>query len=460
MQRPVRPGFADPGFASPAASRAAGALPWLYAVWALPLLLAIAWLTPPWQNPDEPLHMARAVQIAHCGMLGYRAWTTAGGNSDPAIYTAYKPVQHAAMQPAQRLSLTDLAASAAIRWSPHTSYTSFPNTAQYPPFFYLPDAAAYWAGRALSLSVNRTLLIARTANALLFTLAAAIALAISRRARPLLLVVLILPTTLALACSAGQDSLMQGATALAVAMIDRIVTEQRQASTTEAVVAAGLLACVGMARPPYAAFLLALGLLSRSPWRPLLRFGVPAGAIVLAWCLLVALHVSVRLGGSDAPRQFALLQAHPGTLPGIIMDTFSQYAVEWWVQFIGVLGWTDTRLPLAYISVATLAVGLAALAASRGPARSPWLPAAALAAAASGIMILQYLTWTWPGQGVITGILGRYLTPMAMLLALALPALSRLPRQIVVLATGATLALAAITPAIMLHAIVLRYYVR
>ncbi len=43
--------------------------------------------------------MARAVQVAHGGLLGYRAWTTSGGLSDPAIYDAYQagsPCRHAA----------------------------------------------------------------------------------------------------------------------------------------------------------------------------------------------------------------------------------------------------------------------------------------------------------------------------------------------------------------------------
>jgi uncharacterized membrane protein len=434
-------------------------LPLLYAAWAVPLLLALGWLTPPWQNPDEPLHMARAVQVAHGGLVGYRAWTTSGGDSDAAIYAAYTPVQHAAMQPAEHLSRADLAASNAVNWSPRTAYTSFPNTAQYPPWFYLPDAAAYWAGRALGLSINHTLLLSRAANALLFTLMATAALAIARRARPLLLAVLILPTTLSLACSASQDALMQGACALAVAWLDRIVSAGREAATAEALAITVLLACIGMARPPYAAFLLALGLLARQPWRPLLRYALPAAAIVLAWCLLVALHTSVRLGGADPARQLALLYAHPFAGPGLVLATLRQFALEWWVQFIGVLGWTDTRLPHAYILAATASVVLAAVASCAGPARSPWLPAAALAAAFAAILVLQYLAWTWPGQTVITGILGRYFTPFAMLLALALPRLGALPAGIVPLVNGATLALAAVTPAVTLHAIVLRYYI-
>jgi len=43
-----------------------------YAVWALPVLLAIAIIAPPWTATDEPFHMARAVSIAHGHVIGER----------------------------------------------------------------------------------------------------------------------------------------------------------------------------------------------------------------------------------------------------------------------------------------------------------------------------------------------------------------------------------------------------
>jgi uncharacterized membrane protein len=429
-------------------------LPAIFMVWALPVLLAMAWITPPWQNPDEPLHFARAVQVAHGGLIGSRAWGTAGGVSDGAIYHAYAPVQHAAMRPDQRLSLNDLALSGLVAWSPAAAYTSFPNTAQYPPSFYLPDAAAYWAGRIAGASINHTLLLARLLNAALFCAIAAAALAIAVRTRLLLLAVAMLPTTLSLACSASQDSLMQAATMLAVAIIDRVVAQQRSATPREAALATLLLACVAMARPPYAGFLLALGLLSPSPWRTLARTALPAALAVAAWCLAVALHTSVRLGGADIGRQLALLGAHPGSIPIILAATLREYTGGWWAQFIAVLGWTDTPLPHAYIVFASLVLASVCLATPNAPWRRPWLPAAGVAFSVAAILVLQYLTWTWPGQPVVTGVLGRYFTAPAMIAALCLPRFGAAKPA----AFAGLLALGAITPAVIVHTLLLRYY--
>jgi uncharacterized membrane protein len=439
-------------------SQAARLLPALILAYLLPLLLTLALLTPPWQNPDEPLHLARAVQIAHGGLLGYRAWTTTGGLSDPAIYAAYMPVRHAAMQPTQRLSREDLAASAAVRFSPDTAYVSFPNTAQYPPAFYLPDALSYWLGRAGGLSVDQTLSLARSVNALLFALAAAGALTIARRARPLLAALILLPTTLSLACSASQDSLMLAATLLAVAALDRLVADARDATRREAIAIALCLILVAMARPPYAGFLLALPLLAAGTPRRNLRLAAVSAAAVFAWCLLVALHTTVHLGHADARAQLAFLAANPGAIPKIIAATARYYLWEDWQQLIAVTGWTDTYFPPAYIWFATFVLAVAVIASAAGPARRPIWAALAVLFAIVTIFLLQYFTWTWPGQLVVTGVLGRYFTPPAMVLALALPAwhgAARLRQPAYLLVC----AMAVITPAVTIHTILARYYI-
>jgi uncharacterized membrane protein len=419
------------------------------------VLLTLAVVTPVWQNPDEPFHMMRAVQVAHGELMGHRAWGSAGGSSDPAIYDAYVPVQPVAMHPERRVTLPALAASGAVTWRTSTIYTPFPNTVQYGPAFYLPDATAYWVGRAASLTVDHTLLLARAINALLCALLTVIALARARRTLLPLACILLLPTSLALGASAGQDGLMFACTALVVATLDRAISEQRAASRGEMVLLACLLVCIGMARPPYAAFLMVLWLAVPAP-QVVWKTPAVVAAMVLAWCVAVALHVSVHLGGADMGRQFALLMTDPWQISRIAMATAGAFGIDYAVQFIGVLGWTDTRLPSSFIAAIGIVLLLAALAGTQGPARRPLLPLAGAIIATFAIFVLQYLTWTWPGQPVVTGVLGRYFPPVVMIMALALP---RLPIRVGTVACCAVLAQAIITPAVMLHSIILRYYI-
>ena len=433
-------------------------LSWVVLAYLLPVLLTLGWVTPPWQNPDEPLHMARAVQLAHGGLFGARQWGTAGGISDPAIYAAYMPVRHAAMHPEEPLSRADLTASQAVRFSPAASFVSFPNTAQYPPFFYVPGALSYWAGWAAGLSVDATLRLIRAANAVMFAAAAAAALAIGRRARPLLAALILLPGTLQLACSASQDAGTLAATLLAVALIDRMIAERRGATSGEAACIAILLTTSAMARPPYACMLLLLFLLAPRLGRREFGLTLALSVLVIAWCLLTAIFVSVRFSHADPAAQIAFVSKHAAELPAILLATARFYAGEYWRQFIGELGWNDTFLPGSYIALASAVLTLSTAASASGPARRPALAAAALLGAVIAIFVLQYLTWTWPGQLVITGVLGRYFTPLAMVLALALPAW-RPASHLVAPAWLAILLLAALTPAVMLHTLLVRYYI-
>jgi uncharacterized membrane protein len=430
----------------------------LFLLYVLPLVLAIAIITPPWQEPDEPFHLMRAVQIAHGGLLGTRAWGSAGGASDAAIYRAYEPLRPIAMHGENRLTRTALAASGAVQWQSQTSYTPFPNTAQYGPAFYLPQAVAYWLGQAASLTVNHTLLLARAINASLFAIIAAAAVATARRARPLLAALLLLPTTLFLAASAGQDPLLLASTALCVALLDRATAEARPTTGRETALLVVLLTAIAMARPPYAGFLILLLAVTTTPASRGLRLLLPAGLVVLAWCIAVAIHVSIRMGGADLHRQVALLAADPSRIAGIIATTARTFTVEYWVQLIGVLGWTDTRLPTAYIVLASITLLLAALASTHGHPRQPRLALAGVTFSVIAIFVLQYLTWTWPGQPLITGVLGRYFIAPAMVLALALPSIRWGGSRLIQAATAAIMLQAAITPAVLLHALVSRYY--
>ncbi len=434
--------------------------PAAFAIWLLPLLLTVAWLTPPWQNSDEPTHVLRTVQVAHGQLAGFRLFGSAGGLSDNAAYAALTPIVGVGMHPETRVTRSGIAASEAVRWHGTLEASIFPNTAQYPPAFYVPAAAAYWVGRAAGMPVDRTVLLMRFANALAFTGVAWLALAAARRLRPLLAAILMLPMTLSLACAASQDSLMIAVFAVAVAMLDRIVSEAREGSGREIVVVATLLTLVGMARPPYA-FLLPLVLLARRRRDKGALLALGAGlSVVFGWCLLVALRTMVKLGGADAARQLHLILADPLVVPRVAIATLAEFLARYWHEFIGTLGWTDAPVPMPFVGFASGVLALAAAASTTGTSRGRSVTLAALLTSVVSIFAVQYLTWTWPGQTVVTGVLGRYFIVPAMAAGLALPSIRH---GAMVRRRGGFVALglmALITPAVIIHTLVLRYYLQ
>ena len=349
------------------------ALPGLYFVWALPLLLTVAWLTPPWSNPDEPNQMLRITQLAQGHLIGERLGPSgSGGLSNKAILDAAAPLDGLRFHPERKVSLSMLAASERVPWDASPTIVGFPNTAPYPPFLYLPAIVAVWVGKLLHLYVDHTLYLARAATALAAVIASTAALALAQRTRYAIAVLAMLPMTCALSAAASQDALIIALTLLSVGWIDHLIESDRMPGWGELLGLATVLAAVGMARPPYVVFAL-LPLLATARLR--LRSVVAAGVVVAAvgaWSLLAARTVLVSHG--DPLVQLHLLLGHPWRIVTVLLTTLHRIGPAYAVEFIGQLGWLDTALPHWYINFAYVVLGISFIAAITGASRQPWLP--------------------------------------------------------------------------------------
>jgi uncharacterized membrane protein len=166
----------------------------------------------------------------------------------------------------------------------------------------------------------------------------------------------------------------------------------------------------------------------------------------------------VPLGHSNPAAQWRGLMADPASVFTIVGNTALQ-ANGYFSDFVGRLAWVDRPLPVVYRAFAGVVLALATIASATGAPRNRPLILIAVAAAILAIFVLQYFDWTRPGVPAVTGVVGRYFTPLAMAASLALPSFTYKAsvRRKVAYAALATLAL--ITPAIMLHHIALRFYV-
>jgi uncharacterized membrane protein len=434
------------------------AIPVLYLVWALPLLLTLSILIPLAQQPDEPAHFLRTVQIAGGSLFGYRFGTTAGGPADIAVTPALSPFYPAFFRPDVKITSAMYAASDAIHWTGKTQDQHFPNTAILPPLMYAPGVVAVWIGRALDLTVVRTLYLVRIANALAAAAVTFLALVAARRSRCALAALAVLPMTLALDVSASHDALMVALVFLAVAMIDRVIDEDRDATGRETTLIAIALALPAMARPPYAA-LSALLLLTG----PIRSFRAWAGAaavvaITSAWWAYTAAFSLTRLASSDPLAQWELVKGDPTLLLSVLWQTLVREWMALGEQLVGKLGWLDTRLPTFFILMAAGVLILTFASATAGPARRPSLAAAAVFGGVLIMCVSLYFAWTPPGFPIVAGLQGRYFIPLAAASALALPCLPALGRRLLPLAAAGLAILALSGPVVMIRTLVVRYY--
>lgn len=421
-------------------NRLAARLPELYLLFALPLLTFLAVNTPLFIFADEHTHVLRAEMIAEGHLLARRDDSgQSGAEVDSnlsdlmAVYLPLLTTENQRVTP----ELKDKAK--AIFWGGPQTFTHVPNTAIYPPIFYVPIAGGLLLGKTLHTSIQNSVVLARLCTLAVSLALSYLALRLAPRGRYLLFTLLLLPMTLAQMASCSQDSLLLACSALLTALVLRPLAKARAASAGEFAAIALLIALLSLARPTFLSFCLLLFAVRREQ-RPFLSAIVASGLVIAvnaAWILYVSAKVMVMqtVGGvtPDMPAQLHWMAAHPAAFP---LATLKNLAHLWWglwIAFIGLIGYGYgyVFMPDYYYPLASAILAAGAIATmTEGEGMTP-LPAGAAwgAAIASfiGIYLAQYLSFTAIGADEVRGVQGRYFLPLVMLAGMALPWWRRFP---------------------------------
>jgi uncharacterized membrane protein len=396
-------------------------LPWLFLIYALPAVVALSIMMPPFQVADEMAHIKRADQISRGKMISDRF----GGAVDGGWVPIEDPYRGMYFHPEVKQTVALAHAAGAIRWSGPKDL-NFENTAQYGPFLYVPQVIGLLLGRLPGISLAQTLLVARVINGIAACVVGFLALSICRRGRALTFATLLLPMTLSEFGSASQDALLISLSILAVAMASRALTGQRPAGRAEFAVFAFIVVATTLARPPHfaLAFLAPAFLGSRDPaWRSKGLIAALAIGTVICWMLILSgltppVPPELSLSG-----QFHHLLADPLLLPTVMMNSFAEKGPWLLKSVIGYLGFTDTLMPNWYYLAVAGALIVALIAPeNRGPVLWPaTLALLTFVALLTALCAALYMTWTPLGRATINGLQGRYILPVLPLLAWAIP---------------------------------------
>jgi hypothetical protein len=466
---PLGTTLASPGAEGPAAPhRAASGRPRRRApertVLAVGLLggVLFAFVTPPFQVPDEPAHFRSAYRIGTGEPPVWRGGVR--GIEEPASLEEVMRLCLAGAPaiPLKRLPAGTLRAAARIPLAPaRRVFMPLAGLAPYTAAPYLPQAAGAALGHQLGLPPLWTLYLARLCNlvaSLALTWWAVRLVPICRWAFALLALT---PMAMFLRGSVSADALtVAGAmllTGAACALAfgapgepqpgaaaprgaapdgDRANGATPRGRTADREALAALLlgsVVVATAKPGYW-MLNALVLLI-----PHRRFGRPWrwAAVVAAALAITALGALSSLWvarnyfdnfhhapGVQPYRQAMAVAARPLRFLGLMGTDYAVHAVRYAVGFVGNFGWLDTPLPaVVLVAFALLLLALAATGGDPALAISPGqrlLLAVVLAAGLAFVSFSQYVSWTPLGAGFIDGPQGRYFLPLAPVGALLL----------------------------------------
>ncbi|MBL7804540.1 MAG: DUF2142 domain-containing protein [Saprospiraceae bacterium] len=432
----------------------------------------LAFLTPPFQSPDEYNHFYRAWQVSEGKLTPeIKDGNRLGGELPAALDSLTKQFIYLKNNPAARLYFSQIGAAYDLRIDEsERRFTDFPNTAIYAPTAYVPQATGIVLGRLLTDRLLLIFYIARLFNLLCWIALIASALRLIPFQKQGLAFLALLPSSLAIACTLNADVSSNG---LAFWLIAWAVSGTSTRRKEGAALASGMLLSVNklILAPFFALFALPL---LHERWNKLLpRVAVPlllmlAGALVWGrladrWFVPYDQYApELRDGqtlnpGVDPERQLSYVLHHPFEFAGVAARSFLDSAPSTAAHFVGKFGWEKNYLPgwcMALLWLGLLAVFCTESAGLRRR-QSTLLMAAGLASVLLWA-ITMYALWCPVGATVLGNWQGRYFIPIVPLLCLGFGNALLTPwRKTLDRVAGAVILLSNIA---MLYAVFARYW--
>jgi uncharacterized membrane protein len=389
--------------------------------------LAFVFVTPPFQVPDEPGHF-------------FRAWRVGEGRLDllpePGRGVVEIPVS---LRDVTADLIADLPFHAERKIAPEKILGAFQvpleperrapvwvgNSMVYPFVPYLPQAVGMALGRGLEAPPLALLYLARLTNLLAGTLMLFFAVRRLPGYRWLAVMIALTPMALAQRGSASADVTSMGAAFLLTACAAGMAWSERPARRRDLVLmtACSIVLCAAKAAYLPLAFLVLLIPAGRFPggkrWPFLLLHGAlsfAAAAYGVATARAVGI-IRFDVAAIDPARQVEHALTHPLSFLQVVATDYVVHAPRYLAQFVGQLGWLDTKLPTAFLFI-YLCVLLALVLADSHPRLEvrPWQRWIAAAVTVSTLLLIsasQYAAWTPFGASYVEGLQGRYFIPLA-----------------------------------------------
>jgi uncharacterized membrane protein len=323
---------------------------------------------------------------------------------------------------------------------------AFQNTALYSPLSYLPQAVGIRLIRLFFPASSLVLLYAaRVGNLAASIFLCCWAIKITPIGKWAFFLLALAPMAVFQAASASGDALAMGLTLLAAAGFLRIIRQDRCIQTWELVCLIAIAAGLALVKPPYVIVAALFAVIPSSKFQSkgqrcwfIITLALVTIFLVVGWALIAhGLYRPLRLdiNTNPAAQLNSMLQSPIHYLRVVLVTHSITASVQTFAQFVGVLGWLDTPIPLWAVGL-YYSLFLLALSSPQPvllPSRFQRLFALGLWLTAFGIIdMLLYLTWTQVGGMRIEGLQGRYYLPLAPLLVVVGYGLIKVEQDLIV----------------------------
>lgn len=389
--------------------------------------LSMVFITGPFQGPDEFNHFYRTYQIAEGQLLAKRIGERVGGWLPSDIFSAGDQFRAIPFHPEVKIDF-DNVIKHGRRGSVQKErrvFVEFPNTALYLPAAYSPQALGVATGNIIGCSALSLVYCGRIMGLLCWMAIIWTAIRITPILKWTVFLIALMPMHLFVAAVLSSDPLINATSILLLALILRADRGGDEFLGVRILTAIGVL-CVFLSVTKFV-YLPFLGLLVLIPQK---RFHSSTYrlffcSLVLASTLLGATlwgaetkNLYVNLNGSNIVQQLAFIESSPTEFANVLVRTFRLVWFASLEQFVGLLGWLDTKLPSWIVYTYPVAlVASALLDSGEGIELDVWKKALLGFVCLLGSLLIPtalYLTWTEPSAQLVNGLQGRYFIPFAL----------------------------------------------
>lgn len=376
--------------------------------------VALTFLTPPFQVPDEPVHFARAALLAEGDLQARRTEHGGTGGFVPCDLSVLDDelFQSTAWNPETKTSIQALLRSnRSVDWK-RLCFEPVSGAAVYTPFPYVFSAAGIVAARALNLPALGVFWLGRFTNLFACVLLVWFAIRLTPVHPWTMAFLALLPISIFLRSSYSADALTVALSYVAIASALRFAIHGD--SRPSFVISAVLLPFTKVIYAPIAL----IAALSLRSWREkTLWFGLILVSVTSVVAVLVAQSFwSPRVPDSavNAENQIEAMVSDPLTALRIVSVDLVQHAPRY-AFHLGRLGWLETPIHVAAIGI-TLAILLGTAIVDRDSMPLSYAlrfgSAALFVIVSFTIVALEYITWTPVGSELVEGVQGRYFLPI------------------------------------------------
>lgn len=390
------------------------------------VVLVVSMLTPPFQSPDEPVHLSRAYSVA-TGQIILK-----GGQVDiDKNLVQFKNLnENIRFHYDQKRTKEQEIQLRSIKWSNENMSEGIAGSAVYLPILYLPQGIGLLLGKLFNLSIYHSYELAK-----LFSLISCIFLIwISSKFYPipaLAYIFIAMPMSIFQISSSSPDGLSFSISFLIGSILIKILENKVFDKKLIYILAISLVSLVTIRINLFPIFLLIFLIFIQSKevnenkgmFVILLSFLLSLGWIILAYkTIMIDSNGSGNFNqsGMTATDKILYFLSHKKEFFMFFVNTFlNEKEMSWqYKHFIGVLGWSDTHLEKwMYYYLTIIIFIISALTIKLNRICKDIFPFVIFFIVILFTFFILLVTWTDLSSPIIVGVQGRYFIPFAIILA-------------------------------------------